>query len=84
MSKAHEWPNRRHDVIFVMVALAVCLGVLRVAGVIDLAYQAVAHCYVGGLFGFAIAGTAPMRWWCLFLAIALTALETAAFLYTRF
>ena len=73
---------------FFLCVFAVVVGGLRVFGVTAIAYQAVAHCCVGGLFGAALvgflqpAGHKPAgRWVYLSLALALTALETLCFLY---
>jgi hypothetical protein len=60
--------------------VAVALGALRLLGCKTLAFQAVAHFFVCGLF---------MTWhykrlnWCLGLGLALTVLETMAFLYSK-
>ncbi len=66
---------------FFLCCVALLTGLLRAVGLKSIAYQAVAHCLVGGLFGVAIAGKAPKRWICLALAVALTVLETICFFY---
>lgn len=66
---------------FFLICAAVLTGLLRAVGVKSIAYQAVAHCLVGGLFGGAIAGKAPNRWVYLALAVALTAVEVVCFFY---
>lgn len=53
-----------------LIALAIALA--RFGGVTHIAYQAVAHCYVGGLLGHYI-GTKNKR--SLFLFIALCVVE---------
>lgn len=73
---------------FFLCVLSAVLGGLRVFGVTASAYQAVAHCYVGGLFGAALVGFLQPtghrpagRWLHLGLAVALTVLETVCFFY---
>lgn len=63
----------------VLVLLAVVTGAVRLLGVKTALYQALAHVYVGGLFGAAFVG--KRRWLYLVLAIGLTVLEVGAFLY---
>lgn len=64
-----------------LVLAAAALGALRVAGHTGEAFQAVAHCFVGGLLGawLALRPTRAARL-PLALAVALSALETACFL----
>lgn len=64
----------------IVVILAIVIGLLRVAGVKTLLCQALAHCFVGGLFGAYFAGKNKQY---LILALSLTVLETVVFLATR-
>ena len=67
-----------NPVLFAVLSLlSLLLGALRIAGVKSLAFQGIAHVFVGGLFG-AYAGGRVRR--ALWLAIALTVLETICFL----
>lgn len=63
-----------------LIVATVLLGVLRLVGVTSPFYQAIAHCFVGGLFGAYFAGKKKLHLW---LAVSLTILETLAFLATR-
>lgn len=60
-----------------LTIIAVALGVLRVMGHKSEAFQAVAHLYVGGLFGAFFAGRVRLY---LYLAIGLSLTEAACFL----
>lgn len=64
----------------VVLAVAVALGLTRVFGVTHIAYQAVAHLFVGGLFG---AWLVNRRWWLLATFIILTVLETVCAVVSR-
>jgi 1,4-dihydroxy-2-naphthoate octaprenyltransferase len=69
-----------------IVLIAVVLGGLRIVGVKHEAFQAVAHLYVGFLFGVGAAtyveGNTDRG--CLWLAIGLSVLELVCFLVFRF
>lgn len=62
---------------FLLFSIAAGLGILRILGYVGAAFQAVAHLYVGGLFGAYFAAPRPLY---LALALALATLETACFL----
>lgn len=64
----------------ILTLIAVIIGVLRTAGVKTVFFQAIAHCFVGGLFGAYFVGKKKQH---LYLALGLTILETLAFLATR-
>lgn len=64
-----------------LIVIALVLGALRFAGVKTQAYQAIAHCFVGGLIGAYIVGHDPFM---LYLSVGLSVLEVVAFLYFKF
>jgi hypothetical protein len=64
----------------ILIFTSFVLGVLRFAGVKSQAYQAIAHCFVGGLFGAYIAGRDPVF---LLLGVGLSIIEVTAFLYFK-
>jgi hypothetical protein len=71
-----------------LLLVCIIIGVFRVLGLTHIAYQAVAHCVVGGLIGAYIVlrkheDEVNRRRYYLSLAILLTVLETACFVYFR-
>jgi hypothetical protein len=60
-----------------LIILSVLVGIPRVLGTKHVAYQALAHLWVGGLFGAAFATRKPPYLSC---AIGLTLLEILCFL----
>lgn len=75
-------PGEGLTVPFFLLLFAVAVGLLRVVGVKAIAFQAVAHLYVGGLIGAAVvAPNRRARWGCAALAFALSVLETICFFY---
>jgi hypothetical protein len=68
--------------VIILCAISGVLGMLRVAGMTHIAYQAVAHLFVGILIGGAIWSLPPLRRWCLWLAVGLSVLEVCAALKT--
>lgn len=69
--------------LYLLLGIAIATGLLRVVGLKAVAYQAVAHLFVGGLFGGAIACQTRSRWLYLALAVGLTVLETVCFFQLR-
>lgn len=67
-----------HD--FLIVIIAVAVGLARVGGVKHGAYQALAHVFVGGLGGAGLAGRRRFYW---FLFWALNVVEVLCFLRSR-
>jgi hypothetical protein len=64
----------------VILAVALALGAIRVAGHTSPAFQAAAHLFVGVLFGAWFMGRERWNAWLLYLALALSVLELACFL----
>ena len=65
-------------IVFVaLLGTSIVIGLLRVFGFKSEFYQAIAHVFVGGLFGAAIA-TGNRQLWCL--GIGLTVVEVVVFL----
>lgn len=58
-------------------AMTPLVAILRIAGSTGQFYQAVAHCFVGGLLGAWLSKRD--RCWCLWTAIALVAVELGVF-----
>lgn len=71
--------------------IAGAIGALRIAGVTHPIFQAVAHLFVGGLFGSAVRHASEQAWFAYAfskdrdakLAFALTVLEAACFVVSR-
>lgn len=68
--------------------VSVALAIIRIFGVTSIAFQAVAHLWVGGLFAVAVAlrwhdvpNTNRLNYW--WMACALTVVETIMFLVSR-
>lgn len=67
----------------VIVLAAIVLGAMRIIGMKSPSFQAVAHLYVGGLFGAAYAAKVHRGTWdhlLLWTGVALSVLELLAFL----
>jgi hypothetical protein len=62
---------------WLLILVSVLVGIPRVLGATHIAYQALAHLWVGGLFGAAFATRKPPFLSC---AIGLTLLEILCFL----
>jgi uncharacterized membrane protein YdcZ (DUF606 family) len=60
-----------------LIVLSVLVGIPRALGIKHVAYQALAHLWVGGMFGAAFATRKPPYLSC---AIGLTVLEILCFL----
>ncbi len=60
--------------------MAVALGALRVLGMKHIAFQAVAHLYVGGLLGAWWVGRDR---WLLWIAVGLSVVEVVCFFVLR-
>jgi hypothetical protein len=72
-------------VTWLLVILSVLVGIPRALGATHVAYQALAHLWVGGLFGAAFTTRKPpyQAWGkppCMECAIGLTVLEILCFL----
>lgn len=63
------------------IAFSVALALIRAGGEMGQAFQAVAHVFVGGLFAAYATTKRPIH---LVLAIALSVVEVACFLYFKF
>ncbi len=68
---------------YLHVVYSLLLGSLRVAGFKSQTYQAFAHLYVGGLFVASPWGLGD-RWFYLVLALGLSTVELACFLWFKF
>lgn len=72
----------------VLILVSLTLGIIRISGVTHVFFQAIAHCFVGGLIGAhsALRGypsTSGERRFYLTLAITLSILETLCFVYFK-
>lgn len=65
----------------ILTITAVVLGAFRLCGLKSEPFQAIAHVYVGALFGAYLVGRRRLY---LVLAVALTVLEVIAFVAFRF
>jgi len=65
----------------VCLYLAVTLGAMRLAGCKDNIFKALAHVYVGGVFGAYLAGHERIYLW---IGVGLSVLEVIAFAASRF
>jgi hypothetical protein len=65
---------------FSAVILAMILSLFRISGDVRIAFQAVAHVYVGLLIGVALG---QKKWTYAYIAIALTAVELVMFVLTH-
>lgn len=67
-----------------LIVISGLLGVARLMGAKSIAFQAIAHVFVGGLFGAGfVAGDNEQRWFYLGLAIGLSVLEVFAFFHVK-
>lgn len=65
----------------ILVLISIVFGALRVAGVKTSFFQALAHVWVGGLFGAWLERRT--NWFAFWLAIGLTVLEVACAIYFK-
>lgn len=74
--------------MWVITLIAVAIAAARVAGIVHPSYQAGAHLFVGGLFGAWLVKRNSWEdrtsWLNLVLAVGLTVVEVACFLWFRF
>jgi hypothetical protein len=85
--------------LFLNITIAVVLGAMRLGGMDDKVFQAIAHVYIGGLFVYGwVEHPAGIEYWSdysvkqltkrkkhfFWLAVSLTLLEVAAFLLFKF
>jgi len=69
---------------YLTIPIAVVLAALRLMGHKDQAFQAAAHLFVGGLFVAWFLGRPPAQArWNLAIAVVLSVIELAAFLFSR-
>lgn len=65
----------------IILMIALTLSVVRIIGIKSIAFQAIAHLFVGGLIGAACTSETSRRWVYLAVAVTLSVVETACFFY---
>lgn len=66
---------------FVVIVASIALGVIRCAGYKTALFQAIAHCFTAGIFGYGVGAKKKFYW---ITALILSAVEVGAFLWFKF